>query len=401
MATNPSRTVAAVIWDILMRPHHRARWETWTRPGLRGNGDDDGAQTCIAWVIEDYRYGDAKDDWKQPSSSPSSRSAVQRLFRRRCSRGPQRPRGHAAGQDDPLPDPVRHRGRLRNRRRRARRDPGRAPQSQRRRQCPHGPQLPHLGTGSGCRRSPGRGPAQPAEVIGGHAGFKPDNGQTPTDADIAPLVELTNRRPDAIGLCIRNEIDSDHDTLVGYLLAYPVQAEVAEGMLNGTITNAVDIDLGPDRHDRIQKSQRSTSAWSSGVDLSARAAVMDWLPPPLLRPDGRTHRDGYIFAKRSTADGQRWLEKYGFLPVTDEDHIWARQTSRPRNRPRRLRLIPDVCLMLRTEPGEHRALIEDWINQVRPPQARSGCPPAAHGGSGPYDQTLAGLNDDLSRRCRV
>lgn len=337
MAINNSRTVATVIWDILMRPHHRARWETWSRPGMRGNGKDDGAQTCVAWVIEDYRYGDAKEEWKQPGSSPSSRKAVQRLFSEGASALP------TAGKDAPLvkltrsqilTDIVAAFGIIDD-------------ELDEIRAALHSPNASgsaHMGP-SFHTWEPVHGPDDlravvqlSRRVIGGHAGFKPDNGQTPTDADIAPLVELTNRRPDAVELCVRNEIDSENDTLVGYMLAYPVQAEVAAGMLDGTITNAVDIDL-----DKIATTVTQEAALYIGMvlgsDLSARATVMDWC---LHRCTvwGNAHRDAYIFAKRSTADGQRWLEKYGFVPVTDEDHIWARQTAMPNNRPRRRRLVP-------------------------------------------------------------
>jgi hypothetical protein len=337
VATTNSQTVATVVWDILMRPHHRARWETWLRPGLRANGDDDGAQTCIAWVIDDYRYGDIKNEWKQPSSSPSTRSAVQRLFRQGARAVPN------AHDEMPLKQLTRSRiltdlvaafGIADD-------------ELDEIRSALHNPSA-----GGSAHMGPSFHTWEPVQnaddlrsvvqlsrrVIGGHAGFKPDNGQTPSDADIAPLVELTNRRPDAVELCVRNEIDSDHDTLVGYLLAYPVEADIAAGMLNGTITTAVDIDL-----DQIATTITQESALYIGMvlgaDLPARAAVMDWC---LHRCTtwAATHRDGYIFAKRSTADGQRWLENYGFVPVTDEDHIWARQTAMPNNRPRRRRLIP-------------------------------------------------------------
>ena len=338
MATTDSRTVATVIWDILMRPHHRARWEPWARPGLRANGDDDGAQTCIAWVIDDYRYGDIKDEWKQSSSSPSTRSAVQRLFREGARAVPN-------ARDD-MPVAKLTRSRILS-------DIVAAfgiadDELDEIRAALHSPSAggtAHMGP-SFHDWDTVQGPDDlravvqlSRRVIGGHAGFKPDNGQTPTDADIAPLVELTNRRRRCRSTCAyATRSTSDHDTLVGYLLAYPVQADVAAGMLSGSITTAVDIDL-----DQIATTVVEESAlyigMVLGVDLSARAAVMDHCLHRCTVWAGH-HRDGYIFAKRSTADGQRWLENYGFVPVTDEDHLWARQTSMPNTRPRRRRLVP-------------------------------------------------------------
>lgn len=337
MTTADSQTVATVIWGILMRPHHRARWESWARPGLRATSEEDGAQTCIAWVIDDYLYVDVKEDWKQPSSSPSKRSAVQRLFRQGAQALPN------ARDDMPLAKLTRSQiltdivaafGIADD-------------ELDEIRTALHGPSA-----GGSAHMGPSFhtwDPIQGADdlravvqlsrrVIGGHAGFKPDNGHAPTDADIAPLVELTNRRPDAVELCVRNEIDSDDDTLVGYLLAYPVQADTAAAMLDGSISTAVDIDL-----DQIATTVSQESALYIGMvlgsDLAARATVMDWcLHRCKIWAD--VHRDSYIFAKRSTADGQRWLEKYGFVPVTDEDHIWARRASMPTTRPRRRRLIP-------------------------------------------------------------
>lgn len=298
---------------------------------------EEAAQTAVAWVIDDYRYGDVKDEWKQPSSSPSTRSAVQRLFRQGARAVPN------AADDMPLAKLTRSRiltdlvaafGIADD-------------ELDEIRVALHSPSAggsAHMGAGFHTWEQVHGGDDLRAmvqlsrRVIGGHAGFKPDNGQTPSDADIAPLVELTNRRPDAVELCVRNEIEEDHDTLVGYLLAYPVQEATAAGMLNGSITNAVDIDL-----DQIAGTVTQESALYIGMvlgsDLAARAAVMD----ECLRRCttwASSHRDGYIFAKRSTADGQRWLERYGFVPVTDEDHIWARQTAVPNNRPRRRRLVP-------------------------------------------------------------
>ncbi len=338
MATTESQTVASVIWAILQRPHHRAQWEPWKRPHRMSVGKaHEAAQTAVAWVIDDYRYGDVKDDWKQPSSSPSTRSAVQRLFRQGARAVPN------ADQDMPLTkltrsqiltDVVAAFGIADD-------------ELDEIRAALHSPSAggtAHMGPSFHTwEQIHGEDDLRAVvhlsrRVIGGHAGFKPDNGQTPTDADIAPLVELTNRRPDAVELCVRNEIDADHDTLVGYMLAYPVQSETATGMLNGSITTAVDIDLN-----QIATTVTQESALYIGMvlgsDLAARASVMDECLRRCTNWAG-SHRDGYIFAKRSTADGQRWLERYGFVPVTDEDHIWARQTSTPNNRPRRRRLIP-------------------------------------------------------------
>ncbi|MCP3934856.1 MAG: hypothetical protein GY708_05725, partial [Actinomycetia bacterium] len=76
--------VAQVVWEILSRPKHRRRWEAWSRPGPQGrqpNRDGDGAQSSIAWVIDDYRYDEIREIWREPDSKASCRSAVQRFFR--------------------------------------------------------------------------------------------------------------------------------------------------------------------------------------------------------------------------------------------------------------------------------------------------------------------------------
>ena len=335
MATLELNSVAAVTWDILMRPHHRARWEAWSRPGLRGD-DEDGAQTCIAWVVEDYRYDDTKEQWKEPNSSPSARSAVQRLFRQGARPVPN------ATEDIPLRQLTRSR---------VLSDLVAAFEVA-------GDELDEI---RGAFRSTFEGGtahmgpafhswelAQTDEdlkamvqlsrrVIGGHAGFKADTSQTPTAGDIAPLRELVNRRGDAVQLCVRNEVEGSADTLVGYMLAYPVNAEVSGGLMNGSITNAAQI--GPDRvADRVTEEAALYVGMVLGADLSARASVMDHC---LNRCTAwaMTHPQANIFAKRSTADGERWLENYGFTPIAERDHVWVRPASLPVTRPRRRRLV--------------------------------------------------------------
>ena len=335
MAMLDTNSVSQVVWDILMRPHHRARWEAWSRPGLRGN-DDDGAQTCIAWVVDDYRYDDAKELWKEPNSSPSSRSAVQRLFRQGARAVP--------GANDGMPLSRLTRSRILTDLVSAF-DIG-------------GQELDELRSAFRSPTATGTAHMGPSfhtwdvaqtdedlravvqlsrRVIGGHAGFKTDNGDAPTASDIAPLREQVNRRPDAIELCIRNEIGGGSDTLVGYMLAYPVDAEAAAGLRSGAMTSAVD--FMPDGiAQRVTDEAALYIGMVLGCDLPARASVMDrcitrWTTWASMHPESQ------IFAKRSTADGERWLEKYGFLPVADRDAIWVRSASAPVAQPRRRRLV--------------------------------------------------------------
>ena len=338
MQTIENQTVAAVTWDILMRPHHRARWEPWSRPGLRSRNDEtEGAQTCIGWVIDDYRYGDVKEQWKESSSSPSTRSALQRLFSQGARSVPN------ATDDMPfnrltrsriLTDLVAAFG-------------------------IEGDELDEIRSAFRSRPVSGGAHMGPAfhtwdvvqgdddlravvqlsrQVIGGHAGFKADATTPPTDADIAPVREQIRIRPDALDLCIRNEIEGEQDTLVGYMLAYPVNAEAANGMLNGTITTAIDI-VPNGIATRAIDEDAFYIGMVLGSDLSARATVMEQCLNRCSVWAAR-HPDGHIFAKRSTDDGGRWLHNYGFVPVADEDHIWVRRCAAPLARPRRRRLIP-------------------------------------------------------------
>ena len=75
-----------------------------------------------------------------------------------------------------------------------------------------------------------------------------------------------------------------------------------------------------------------------GSDLPARAAVMEHC---IRRATSwaAAHPDNFVFAKRSTADGERWLESYGFVPVTDRDGIWMRTPSTAFARRRKRRLV--------------------------------------------------------------
>ncbi len=307
MAILELNSVGSVAWEILMRPHHRARWTAWSRPGLRGD-DEDGAQTCIAWVIDDYRYDDAKERWKEPNSSPSARSAVQRLFRQGA-----RPVPNAT---DEMPLRQLTKSRVLS-------DLVAAFEVA-------GDELDEIR--SAFRSTSEAGTAHMGQsfhnwdlvqsdddlkavvqlsrrVIGGHAGFKADTSQPPTDGDIAPLREFIGRRADAVQLCVRNDVEGKTDTLVGYMLAYPVAPDAAQGLLTGSIQEASQI--GPERiANRAVDEAALYVGMVLGSDLSAR----------------------------STADGERWLEKYGFRPVAGRDHIWVRQASTPLAQPRRRRL---------------------------------------------------------------
>ncbi len=338
MQTIENQTVAAVTWDIVMRPHHRARWEPWNRPHrMTKTTGHEAAQTSIGWVVDDYRYGDVKEQWKESGSSPSTRSALQRLFSQGARSVP--------NATDNMPFKQLTRSRILT-------DLVAAFGIE-------GDELDEIRSAFRSRPVSGGAHMGPAfhtwdvvqgdddlravvqlsrQVIGGHAGFKADATQVPNEGDIASLRERSNIRPDAIDLCVRNEIEGDQDTLVGYMLAYPVDAEAAGGLLSGTITNAADIVL-ENIASRAVDEDALYVGMVLGSDLSARATVMDQCLHRCSAWAAR-HPNGHIFAKRATDDGERWLHNYGFVPVTDKDHIWVRRCSAPLARPRRRRLVP-------------------------------------------------------------
>ena len=352
-----------------MRPHHRARWEPWARPGLRANGDDDGAQTCIAWVIDDYRYGDIKDEWKQSSSSPSTRSAVQRLFREGARAVPN------ARDDMPVAKLTRSRilsdivaafgiadDEL-DEIRAALHSPSAGGTAH------MGPSFHDWDTGPRPRRSSGSGPAQPQSHRRScrlQARQRPDPNRRRHRS-----VGRADQPSTRCRWVVCSQGDRRRSRHVGRLPprlpgAGRRRCRDAEWL---AITTAVDIDL-----DQIATTVVEESALYIGMVLGRRPLRSSCgdgpLPPPLHRL-GRPPPRWLHLRQALTADGQRWLENYGFVPVTDEDHIWARQTAMPNNRPRRRRLDPCRRLMFRTKPGEERALIEEWINRPRPPQART------------------------------
>lgn len=154
--------VAEAVWGILSRPHHRDRWSEWQRPGAvgrRGTVEEiDGAQSAIAWVVDDFRYETARAEWELTSSTASSRSAVLQprrppaaeLLASRTDRGVH----EVEGAD-------RYRQRLRVHRRRGRRGLPGLLDRRHRRKLAHGPQPPHLGDGPQRRRPAIRHRVQP------------------------------------------------------------------------------------------------------------------------------------------------------------------------------------------------------------------------------------------------
>jgi hypothetical protein len=340
--------VVDVVWDILQRPHHRVRCERWARTGAapqlsiagRSGG---GSQSCIAWVVEAHLDGEdsARSAWSVPDSSPRRRSAIQRFFSQGASRwtrigaGPQpiekltRSRalidivnafGFSAAElaevrsawTAALPDETWHMGRHHHSWDTARTDDD----------------LRDVVELS--RR-----------LIGGQADFGLP-GDPPTEADIAPLRRRLDLRADALELCLRHALGEPYETLVGYILIYPLDASGTADILAGRALSAADLD----------DSQVATTFAAEdslyigmvlGSDLSARVSVMErciarvskWTAP---------HPDGWVLAKRSTGDGERWLSSYDFVPVSDRDGIWMRDPSlapsdRRRGRRRRIASI--------------------------------------------------------------
>jgi hypothetical protein len=335
------QAVANVVWDILKRPHHRSRWGDWTRPGaVRRRIDDeeiDGAQSAIAWVVDDHRYDGIRDEWRAPNSTPPSRSAVQRFFRQGARplpsinlagpiEGITRSRilmsiieafafsadeldevraAFATGSDDARP--RWHMG--------------------------HSLHTWELASAEADLK----GVVQLSRhVIGGSAGFKPSR-TPPSSSDIAPLRARLDTRPDTLELCLRQNLDDDSETLVGYLLAYPLTPDLTGRILAGDVDSA----------DRFTENDIATTVADEasiyvgmvlGADLAARASVMERCIDRVTRWY-TAHPDGIILAKRSTDDGGRWLENYGFSPVASPDGIWMRDPAIPATRRRKRRLI--------------------------------------------------------------
>ena len=332
--------VAQVVSEILSRPRHRRRWEAWSRPGpqqRQPNTAGDGAQSSIAWVIDNHRYERVGDLWRVTDSKASSRSAVQRFFRQGA-----RLRANTSGSEPieqltrsvVLTDIVRafeftddEVGEIRT-------ALGATPPDQR---TNHMGESLHIWEIARSDEDLRNVVELSRRVIGGRAGFKPPTLEGPSHKDIAPLRERLDTRADAIELCLRHRVNEDSETVVGYCLAYPLNRSVSQAILSGEIIGAEQID----------DSQVATSFAEEdslyigmvlGSDLPAKASVME-------RCIRRTtswaaaHPDNYVFAKRSTVEGERWLESYGFVPVTDRSGIWMRAPSTPIARRRRRRLV--------------------------------------------------------------
>ena len=176
-------------------------------------------------------------------------------------------------------------------------------------------------------------------LIGGQAGFG-FPGEPPTDADIASLRRRLDLRADALELCLRHTLGELHETLVGYILAYPLDASATADVLAGRATCAADLDYG-----QIATTFATEDSLYVGMvlgsDLSARVSVMERC---LTRVSKWTaaHPDGWVLAKRATADGERWLSSYDFVPVTDREGIWMRDPSLPAGRRDKRRRIASV-----------------------------------------------------------
>lgn len=172
------------------------------------------------------------------------------------------------------------------------------------------------------------------QVIGGQAGFKAAGGAAPDEADVAPLRRLIDRRPDAVQMCLREDLlNSRQQYLVGYLLLYPLTEAGTDAVLSGRATSADQFD----QSGVCGAAAEEVSLYLGmvlGVDVAARASVMERCVRRVSRWADE-HSGGYIFAKRSTADGQRWLEGYGFVPVTTRDGIWLRDGAASRRWQRR------------------------------------------------------------------
>lgn len=135
-------------------------------------------------------------------------------------------------------------------------------------------------------------------------------------------------------MCLREEVlNGRPECLVGYLLMYPLTEAGSDAVLSGRVTSADQIGHS-DICDGTGDEASLYLGMVLGADMSARASVMERCVRRVSRW-ADSHPDGYIFAKRSTADGQRWLEGYGFVPVTTRDGIWLRDGAASRRWQRR------------------------------------------------------------------
>ena len=331
--------VADVVWDILRRPRHRERWEAWSRPGAvrrRNTDGDDGAQSAIAWVVDDHRYG-ARQEWATPDTSPTSRSAVQRFFQQGARL--------RAGSDATGPlERITRSDILRSIIEAFEFDPDELNEVRAAfaADVDAEPEGWHMGHGLhtwdlAAADADLKGVVQLSrQAIGGSAGFKSSEA-TPTARDIAPLRARIDTRPDALELCLRHGVDDDYETLVGYMLAYPLSRNLTARILAGDVSGAEEFT-----EDDIATAFADEAAIYIGMvlgsDLAARTSVMERCIHRVTRWTS-AHPDGLVLAKRSTDDGGRWLEAYGFQPIGDAAGIWMRDPSVPFTRRRKRRLV--------------------------------------------------------------
>jgi transcriptional regulator with XRE-family HTH domain len=162
-------------------------------------------------------------------------------------------------------------------------------------------------------------------TIGGYAGFAPVTAPPPTAQDIAPLQLRVDRRVDAMELCLRRHLDRAGETLVGYLMMYPLGETATREVLAGKVTNAQQISplaIAAESEDE----HSLYIAMVLGADVSSRSAVMERCIHRVARWS-TVHPRRQILAKRSTADGERWLKRYGFVPIAENEGIWLRPTG--------------------------------------------------------------------------
>jgi transcriptional regulator with XRE-family HTH domain len=78
-------------------------------------------------------------------------------------------------------------------------------------------------------------------VMRGRAGFRHPSAAPPTTRDVAPLRGRLDVRSDVLEVCLRQTIDGDDESLVGYVLAYPLDADATARILAGEVTGADQI----------------------------------------------------------------------------------------------------------------------------------------------------------------
>lgn len=337
--------VAEVVLDILQRPHHRVRCDRWARTGAANRrsatGRSDGVQSCIAWVVEAHLDGDdsARSAWSVANSTPRRRSAIQRFFSQGASR-----RLHLGAGPQPIENMTRSRALI---------DivnafefsAGELAEVRSAWNVTPPDETWHMGrhhhTWDTARTDEDlRDVVELSRrLIGGHAGFELP-GEPPTDADIAALRRRLDLRADALELCLRHALGDQHETLVGYLLVYPLDASATADILAGRATSAADIE------GQIATTFAAEDSLYIGMvlgsDLSARVSVMERCIARVSKWTA-AHPDGWVLAKRSTDDGERWLSSYGFVPVSDRDGIWMRDPSLPDGRRSRRRRVASVA----------------------------------------------------------